>query len=143
MTTLQHQPPGGKVPIPRRGGAPIVVRPPVNYMGMNSNMQKQSQIRIQTPQGRIIQGIPGGRMPLPGGRLPLPGGSLIRPGGKLPLPANLDDVQCDFCSVKLPRSIIHMHMKMRHSELMQKTQGNVNRYPSYLVGIKLNSRTTF
>jgi hypothetical protein len=113
MTTLQHRPihpgrmplPPGKLPLPRgilpnpsyrKAGSPIIVHP---SQGVRNPSQMRSILRTQI------------HAPL---RMPPMG-----PGGRLPLPPNLEDVQCDFCSVKLPRSILHMHMKMRHSELMQ------------------------
>ena len=98
MATLQHRPPPGKMPISRPGGSPIVVHPSHQSLLKQRQIQAQNQIRIPLVQKPNIQGLSGGR---------------------LPLPANLDDVQCDFCHVKLPRSIIYMHMKMRHKELMQ------------------------
>jgi len=97
MATLQHRPPPGKMPISRPGGSPIVVHPSHQSL-LKQRQMVQNQIRIPLVQKPNIQGLSGGR---------------------LPLPANLDDVQCDFCHVKLPRSIIYMHMKMRHKELMQ------------------------
>ena len=98
MATLQHRPPPGKMPISRPGGSPIVVHPSHQSLLKQRQIQAQNQIRIPLVQKPNIQGLSGGR---------------------LPLPANLDDVQCDFCHVKLPRSIIYMHMKMRHKDLMQ------------------------
>ena len=98
IATLQHRPPPGKMPISRPGGSPIVVHPSHQSLLKQRQIQAQNQIRIPLVQKPNIQGLSGGR---------------------LPLPANLDDVQCDFCHVKLPRSIIYMHMKMRHKELMQ------------------------
>ena len=97
MATLQHRPPPGKMPISRPGGSPIVVHPSHQSL-LKQRQTGQNQVRIPLLQKPNIQGLSGGR---------------------LPLPANLDDVQCDFCHVKLPRSIIYMHMKMRHKELMQ------------------------
>ena len=101
MATLQHRPPPGKMPISRPGGSPIVVHPSHQSLLKQRQIQAQNQIRIPLVQKPNIQGLSGGR---------------------LPLPANLDDVQCDFCHVKLPRSIIYMHMKMRHKDLMQTAQ---------------------
>ena len=98
MATLQHRPPPGKMPISRPGGSPIVVHPSHQSLLKQRQQAGQNQIRIPLVQKPNIQGLSGGR---------------------LPLPPNLDDVQCDFCHVKLPRSIIYMHMKMRHKDLMQ------------------------
>ena len=109
MATLQHRPPPGKMPISRPGGSPIVVHPSHQSLLKQRQIQAQNQIRIPLVQKPNIQGLSGGR---------------------LPLPANLDDVQCDFCHVKLPRSIIYMHMKMRHKELMQTAQKTPPKTPA-------------
>ena len=44
---------------------------------------------------------------------------IVPRGGRLPLPAHLDEVQCDLCTVKLPRNILPMHKKIRHSDVMK------------------------
>ena len=104
MTTLQHRPPpmvpSGKMPLPRGMSPNALIRNPVRKPIIVHPSQGYQGIR--TPIRAPL------RMPPMGARLPLPSNL-----------ANLEDVQCDFCSVKLPKSILHMHIKMRHSDIMQ------------------------
>ena len=96
--------PVGKLPLPR---APIVVHPNHPRLNMNSR-PSPSPLRIPFMQKSHLKQPP-------------------------PLPVTHDEVECDFCSVKLPRSILHMHMKMRHLDLIQQKSKSADNENSEMI----------